>query len=276
MSEPALAADAAASIGQEPSQSVSEATGGGESSGFNPAWSPLLEKLPQEFHKLIEPDLRQWDQNFQQKTSEVQSQYEPYKDYVENQVPPEVINNALQLMAVIDADPRSFYENMGKFYADQWGQGQPGSNDAEDESFALGDEDTGQDLESNPLIQQLKSQQDIIAQFLTTQLEQQQQAAVDAQIEAEETALKEEFGEFNPKWVYSYAMQNGTDLRTAVEEYHSFVQQIRSTPTASDGAPTVFAPSSAIPSSQPDPAKMDAKQTRSLVAELLAKAHQEG
>src|SRR5690349_3087406 len=132
MSEPTLSAGPAASGDQSSQQpqgdSQQQSSGSqqqGESTGFNPAWNPLLSKIPQGLHKLIEPDLRAWDDNFTKKTQEVQSRYEPYNFLVENEVDPAQVEAALQIMSLIETDPRAFHTQMGEFYKDQWGdQGQ--------------------------------------------------------------------------------------------------------------------------------------------------------
>src|SRR4051812_48698028 len=138
MSEPTLAAGAAADTSSQPtgnapvegqtsatspdtSQSDGQPTD--KTNGRNPAWNKLLDKLPTEFHSIIEPDLREWDTNFTNKTQEVQSRYEPYNFLLENEIDPEQVQSALQILAMIETDPKAFHTQMGEFYKDQWGQG---------------------------------------------------------------------------------------------------------------------------------------------------------
>lgn len=274
MSEPTLAAGAAADIsgGGEVSSTPEASSQQDSGNGFNPAWTPMLEKLPPEFHSMVAPDLKQWDQNFQTKLNEVQSRYAPYNDFVENQVPPETLQSALQLMAVIEADPKAFYDQMGDFYKDQWGQGQ--QVESNNDEFVLGGDETEFDITQHPKFQEQQRQLQIIAQHLDGQLRSQQEAEQDAALEAEETRLKEQYGEFDPVWVYSLAAQNQMPLEDAVKAYHGFINQVRQTPTASSTAPSVFAPSGAIPSTQPNPAEMSSAQTRSLVADILRQANE--
>lgn len=245
--------------------------------GKNPAWSKMLEKLPTEFHSIIEPDLREWDQNFSTKTQEVQSRYEPYSFLIDDHVDPENVKSALQITALIEADPQKFHEQMGEFYKDQWGQGQEvsqGTPPAEPEFSLDGEENPEFDITQHPKFQELSKNQEALAQYLAQEIEAKKQAEADREIEAEETRLKDKYGEYNQKFVYSYAVQNEVTLEEAVKEYHDMVKEIKSAPRASDSAPGVFAPSGGVPSSNPNPGKLSDKETRQLVAEMAARANQ--
>lgn len=270
MSEPALAAGAAADSGggegAVPDQQVTQPVGN-DQSGFNPAWNPVLEKLPTEFHKLIQPDLQSWDKKFEEQLQQVQSRFDPYKEFVDNQIPPEQLQTALQLMAVIDADPRGFHDQMEKFYADEWGQGPQSDNS--DDMFELGGEEETQDWTQHPKAQELIRNQEAMVQFFQQQAEQQKQAEDDANLETQLAELKQQHGEFDETVVIPLAM-NGMSLEDAVQKYFTLTAGTRQ--TASDGAPAVFRPSGAIPSTQPDPAQWTAKQTRQSVAAILQQA----
>ena len=282
MSEPTLSAGPAAGAdqnsGQQQTDTSQQTSGSGgqqeQSNGFNPAWNSLLGKIPQGLHKLIEPDLRQWDENFRNKTQEVQSRYEPYQFLIDNEVAPDQVEAALQIMSLIEADPRAFHTQMGEFYKDQWGdQGQQEvSQGGNEPQFSLDSEEF--DITQHPKFQELLQNQDAMAQFLAQQIEQQQTDEAEAELEQEETRLKEQYGEFNEEAVYSYALQNDVDLEEAVKWYVNLQNQIRSAPRANDSAPNVFTPSGGVPSSQPNPGSLSDKQTRELVADFLRRSHQ--
>jgi hypothetical protein len=290
MSEPTLSAGPAASaattdtstnqqqpVGSSQESGQADAT---QSNGRNPAWNSLLDKLPTEFHSIIEPDLRQWDQNFTSKTQEVQSRYEPYQFLIENEIDPEQVSNALQVLAMIETDPRAFHTQMGEFYKDQWGQGQQEvSQDDPNAQFSLdGDEeDQGTpDITQHPKFQELSQNQEALATYLAQQIQQQQEAEAEAEVTADEERLKKEYGDYNEQFVFAYAVQNECDLEDAVKAYKELENQIRTQPRANDTAPPVFAPSGGVPSSQPSPGQMSDKDTRKLVAEMAQRAHNQG
>lgn len=289
MSEPTLSAGPAASAtdtstNQQQPVGGSQGTGQADTSqssgtGRNPAWNSLLDKLPSEFHSIIEPDLRQWDQNFTTKTQEVQSRYEPYQDLIDNEIDPEQISNALQVLAMIETDPRAFHTQMGEFYKDQWGQGQTEvSPDDPNAQFSLdGEDDQSQtDITQNPKFQELSKNQEALATYLAQQIQEQQEAEAEAEVTADEERLRKEYGDFDEQFVFAYAVQQECDLEEAVKQYKDLENRIRTQPRANDSAPPVFAPSGGVPSSQPSPGQLSDKDTRKLVAEMAARAHNQG
>lgn len=241
-----------------------------ESTGpkINPAWNSLLEKLPGGLHNLVIPELQAWDKNFQEKTSEVQSRYSPYQSLLDNGIPPERIETALGIASMLEQDPRKFYDEIGKYYEKEWGQGQAGQQEQEDETFTLGD-DTEFDITKHPKFQELAQNQQVMTEFLAKQIEQERTAAAEAQIDQEVKDLTAKYGEFDEEWVFSLATAKEMPLEDAVKSYVEFVNKIKTTPRAGDSAPAVFTPSGGVPISAPDPAKMSRKDTRSLVVQLL-------
>lgn len=287
MSEPTLASGPAAdanSGGQNTGSQENLATGAseanagtgdtGNSNGFNPAWSSMLEKLPKEFHNSIAPDLKAWDQNFQTKTQEVQSRYEPYNFLVEGEISPEQVQTALQIMSVMEADPQGFHKNMGEFYKDQWGQGQQEVEESEPQFSLDGEGNEEFDITQHPKFQELMQNQDVLANYLASQIQDQRTAEAEKEIAAQETELKEKYGDWDEDFVYSYAIQNEVELEDAVKKFVQLRDGIKNQPRASDSAPSVFSPSGSVPSSQPAPGSLSSKDTRNLVAEILARSNQ--
>jgi hypothetical protein len=253
-----------------------------QQSGGNPAWKTLLDKLPTEFHKMIEPDLKSWDDNFQssltKKADEVQSRYEPYNFLLENEVSPENVQAGLQLMSMIEADPQAFYKQMGEFYKDQWGdQGQEVSQGSEPQ-FSLDGDPNEQDFDitQHPKFQELSKNQEALATYLAQQIEKENEAKEAQALEAEETRLKEKYGEYDEEIVYALAVQTNIPLEDAVKKFVGLRDKFASAPRANDSAPGVFAPSGGVPSSNPNPGKLSDRDTRHLVAEFAARAAQQG
>lgn len=272
------------STGQTNGQTTGQTTStspDGSSPGQNPAWQPMLGKIPPEFHKIIEPDLRQWDENFRTRTQEVQSRYQPYEFLVENEIDPEQINTALQIFAMIETDPRAFHTQMGEFYKDQWGQGQQVNSQEQqpnsDATFSLDGEDGQQfDVTQHPKFKEMAQNQEALATWAAQQIQREQEAEADAEVAAEEERLHKEYGDWPEEIVFALAVQKEIDLEDAVKEYKALENQIRSAPRANDTAPPVFAPSGAVPSSQPKPGQLSDAETRKLVAEMAERAHRQG
>lgn len=246
--------------------------------GENPAWGELLGVLPSSLHNTVKPYLEKWDRGVHDRFTKVQSQYDPYKDFLT--VDPQQIQASLQLAQLVATDPRSFYDKMTDYYGAEWGldQGQS-DNDADD--YSLDDEDGEDDpIASNPLVRQLQEQQDTIANFLASDLqrkeqEQYQQEVQNASAEIDKSfaAVAQKFGmEAVPdqasQMIISLCMANeGMTIEQASEQVMPlFAAQNRP-------SPRIMSPGGGVPANNVDPAKMNGTDTRSAVAAILAQAH---
>jgi hypothetical protein len=250
--------------------------------GNHPAWSELLGVLPENLHHVVKPHLEKWDKGVQDRFTKVQSEYAPYKDLVG--IPAEQITASMNLARMIAENPRDFYDRMGQTYASEWGlnedQGQV-ADDADDYSLDGFDEEGSPqiDLENNPLLKRLQEQQDIIANFLANDI-QQKQAAQEAQAVAEagntiQTELTEiastygmqEIPKEAERLMLSLALQNeGTTLTDAAKEVMPLF-------APKGPRPIIVGPGGGVPASNIDPAKMDRKDTKALITQMLAEAH---
>lgn len=281
-------ADAAAGVENQTGEVNPQSDSGDSSSGINPAWNDLLGALPTSLHSQVTPHLQKWDQGVQQRFATVQSQYEPYKALIDQQVNPDEVIASLNLAKMIAENPRDFYDRMGQFYANEWGtnsdQGQA-PNDADEYSLDGFDEeeDQGIDLANNPLLKQLQEQQTVMAQYLAADLQRQQQAeqakvdaAADNEVQQSIQTITQKYGNGQPldpnfvKAALSMAVQNNQTIEEAAE----VVAQLAGMNTV-PSAPKVISPSGGVPLNQVNPASLDAKQTKNLVMEIL-KAKSQG
>lgn len=255
-----------------------------DASQGNPAWQELYGVLPDSLQTVVAPVLDKWERRnqaqIQQYAEQVQA-YEPYKEFVDNGVPVEQMEAALQVMALIDSNPQEFMQQMQAFYGgdnaqqqDTGGQQQKTNPNSNDDYSGMFDE-APFDISSDPTIQQLKNQQDIIAGFLASQVEAEQQQVEDAQLDADLAALKEKFGDYDEQYVVGLAV-NGIPLEEGVQRYQQMVNNIRTTPTAQDGLPNIMAPGGGTPSEAVNPADMTTEQRKAFVMRALAQANSEG
>lgn len=151
--------------------------------GDNPAWNPMLEILPEEFHPQIKPFLSKQDAYIQK----VQSQYAPYKPLVDNNIPIENIQRAIQLAQVLNSDPRAIYDELGRRFNFS-DQGHEEQNSEEPENSEENDQETDYDPLNDPRMQPFLQQQQQMAQWF--------EAQKTAELEAEENArIDREFNE---------------------------------------------------------------------------------
>lgn len=249
------------------------------SSGDNPAWGELLGALPTSLHPIVKPHLSNWDKQVHQRFQTVQSQYEPYKQFIDQKVDPQQLMNGMQIMQMLASDPRAFYDRMTEHYGSEWGlnsdQGQSGDDEWDDE---LGDED-----ENNPLAQQLaeaqqqlesmRGNQDTMAQFLAAQVEKEYQQQADQAVEQEFKAVSEKYGELTPAHVdaiVSMALQNNIEIPQAADRVFSLIGQQAQAQQQRPAAPRVVPTNGGSPAPAPiNPGKLSGADRRALVRSIL-------
>jgi hypothetical protein len=253
-----------------------------DGSPINPAWKDFLDVLPSSLHPTVYPVLRKWDSGVQERFQKVQSQYEPYKSVLETGLPAEQITASLQLAQMIASNPRDFYDKMGQRYAEEWGLNKPGDQGQNNDEYSLEEFDGEEGEKPNPLLEQLKKQQELLANVVANDFQARQareeaevQRAADDEVEQEIASIKETYGEaVKPavlKTILSVAVQNGMPLPEAAE----FVfKELGVGGPARPTPPSIVTPGGGVPLQNIDPAGMNGKDTRSFVAQVLAQAAQ--
>lgn len=250
--------------------------------GENPAWAELLGVLPTSLHQTVKPYLEKWETGVNNRFATVQSQYEPYKGFLGTD--PEQINASLQLAQMIASDPRAFYDRMTEHYGAEWGldtgQGQGADNADEYSLDGIEEDNPYANLEGNPLIKQLQDQQNTIASFLASQVEQEQQAKeqqavaeASKSIETELAAIASNNGmESLPKeaerMILEIAMARNADSLEGIAA--EVMPMFKAAQTQQSTAPRIISPGGGVPSANIDTAKMNSNETKSLVASILA------
>lgn len=249
---------------------------GGDSGGVNPAWTPIYEKIPTEFHNMIQPTLKEWDQNFQR----VQSQFAPYKDYAEQGIAPDHINASLRLAKVLQENPRFVYDKMVEAYGEEWGlnSGQGVVEQGNPEENAFGE--NGQpafNIEQHPMFQQMQQQMQAMTQVQQAQIEAQQRAQIDQEIENDFAAAATKYagGErLSPQemqMIGNIAIAQNIPVSKAADAFFSMYPR-QQTSQAVNQLPNIVPPGGGMPSQAVNPAALSDKTTRATVAELLRAA----
>ncbi len=268
----------ASSNGPEDSSAVGESTQGGDTSqqeaAINPAWNKMLEGIPSSLHPMVTPHLKEWDSNFQKKLHEVQSQYAPFDAFKDT--PPEQLQGALDFYRVMESNPEAVYQQMQEFYGfgggDQGQQAQDDSGDAEEFDIE------GDDILQHPKVQELLQNQEVMAQFLVQQQEQEQYAQFEEQIDSEVSTILEanpDFDDEDQTLMFQIAAASGISLTDAAKQVNGHNANIAQR-SAAPKAPSVMGANGFVPAAQNvDPTKLDGKGTRALVADLLNQAREQ-
>lgn len=246
----------------------------------NPAWNDILSPVPQEFHGHLKEHLSKKDKY----TQEVQQTFAPFKEYVDNGVGRDDIDQSLQLAHLFQTNPRGVFDFLNTQYnyipvgqqtpiqqSQNNSQGQTQSNE-----FEVGDNEPDFDITKNPQFQQV-AQQAALANQLATQMQtQQMEQQVNQQIQTEVAQLQTNYPHIPYQEVIKRAVANASisggreDLNAAAKELDSMgwfrKPGTPAPPNLSGGG------NRALPSSQVNPGTMTPKERTAHVASLLKAA----
>ena len=208
----------------------SQSQGQDETPSLNPAWNPLLEVLPDDYHVLATPILQSWDKNFQDKVNSLQADLENYSDwdeFVDNDVDPEQAKAALMFAVRLEEDPKGTIEGLAKHFGiDLSGGSAQGTKTSADLSTGDTDlddldlDDLPDDLAKHPVIQQLVESQQQLNEQLQSRENESLIAQYEQQLDEYLEELHEDYGDFHEPFVLAL-FQNGYEMEEAVEYFQA-------------------------------------------------------
>lgn len=235
-----------------------------------PPWQGFVEKFPEAYRGIAEEAAKEWDSGVTKRFQDLHSTYEPYKPFVD-EWEPEAIDQALQLAQALEANPQAFYESLANAYGFNGEQGTQ-----EQQQVASSPQDLDENDPYAPRFQQNEELLANLANYIISQEEQktqyEQQVQEDQWFDQTMTALKTQYGEFDENYVL-HQIANGVDPDVAVQNFQSTVNTWAQRQVApARQAPRVMGAGGGIPSGQVDPASLNSRDTKDLVAEYLRKA----
>jgi hypothetical protein len=240
---------------------------GDNTPGPNPAWNDVLSVLPEQFHQMVTPHFQKWDDAANQRIESVNSQlkeFESYKPFAEHGITSDEIEQGLRILYEVNNNPQNVYNALQSAY--NFGQQQTTTEAANEET----DEENSAGLP--PEVMEKLSQHDgllqAVSQIILNDAKAKQDAQADMALETELNKLKETHGDYDEDYVLT-KMMSGMSGEDAVKSYQALVQNLSPKPFA----PTVLSNSgggAGVPSNAIDPTKLSGKETRNLVAQMLA------
>jgi hypothetical protein len=195
-------------------------------SGLHPAWNEMLEVLPSSLHSTVTPYLQQRDKSYQDGINKVHSQYEPYKPFVDNAIPQDRINYALQVAQAIEERPEEMIKALQEFTGMSKKDATAVVKEATSEPGQV-ESEVPEELLNHPKFQEMEKQLQTVAQYLVSQKQAEEQAAQDEQLETELAGLRTKHGDFDEEYVLTWAINHpDKSLDDAVGAYKSKVNEI--------------------------------------------------
>lgn len=241
-----------------------------EAPGPNPAWNDVLSILPEQFHSVVTPKFQEWDNAAQSRIETLNSslkEFESYKPFVEHGITPDELEQGVRLMYEIQNNPQGVYEALANAY--NFNQQAMANTPVANANDNTDDDDDDPPIPmDDPRYAQINQQLELVSKIVLNDAQAKQAAAADAALEKELEQLRKDHGDFDEDYVLTKAL-NGASLTDAISAYQSLVQRLTPQPFA----PNVLGNSgggTGLPSNAIDPTKLSGKETRNLVAEMLA------
>jgi hypothetical protein len=276
----------------------------GNDSGTNPAWKPFLDVLPESLHNLVIPVLKQWDQGVQQKFQDIRNEYselEGFKKFVENNIDPEYVEQAVILADQLQREPAKIVGQINEAWnlgyvskEDAAKLGQSSQNDGDLGDLGLGDPDN--DIFKDPRVAAMKQALDELQNNFQSDKQREEEERATQEFEEYLDELEQSYTDpnrdggplpFNRMFVTALISQ-GIDGEAAVKQYHEAlavnVTAPDNTPTPPSGTgdqpPVVMGGEGSTGSGSPDGAvnfgSLSKNDLNATVQQLLAKAQEQG
>jgi len=223
----------------------------------------FLKNVPDTDRAVVEKYIKDWDAGVTKKFQSIHEQYSPYKELGEVTD----IQQAIQLQELLESEPEYVYNMLAQEFGGDQQQQQKQQQQLPPEFEGLPPE----------FMEKFNQQQTMLESLAQLVLDGRQQNVADEEDKALETELgrlKKAHGEFDEEFVLS-KMWHGASGDDAVKAYQTLTQSIINGQQKPKPQPPGLFGGGVIPTDNPDVGKMESKDVRSLVANILAKAGQD-
>lgn len=232
----------------------------------------FLKDVPETERPIVEKYVKQWDAGVTKRFQDVHSEYADYKPFKEAGIDADYLSQSLALAQALEADPAGTVKAVAEAYGISFGEAAAALEQGVTQPPATQQPAATPDFYQDPRFTQLEQLATTAANILVQQQESQEAANADRELEQTLVSLKEKYGDYDERYVVALAMQNGS-LEDSVKEYKAWEQQVLT--AQNRPAPTVLGSGGGLPATDIDPSKLNSKDTRALVTQLLTKAQQE-
>lgn len=243
----------------------------------HPAWQEILDILPESLYPVVTPALEKWDKGVQTRFQNLQQQYEPWKPYVENDVDPQFVQQALGIASAIENEPAKILAAMQEAYPDvmaEFLKAAGASQGVVDTGSSGGTEDDDDPYEAR--FAQHEQMMEKLAETFLADVEANESRENQEALDEYLSALGDSYGDFDETFVLTQ-MANGMDGEEAVKAFQGMVKNYGGNvgpKQQTNPAPTVMSASGGLPSNRTDPRTMGDADAQALVREILKAANE--
>lgn len=224
--------------------------------GLGTEWNDIVSAIPEEMRAELAPKLKERVSNY--------SELESWRDLHKSGITPDHAGKALNILSIIENNPQQVYETIGKSL---------GITPAQAEKVVEAVEDGDQD---DPRIKAMQEKLDTVVNILFTERQAKTHAsqveAAEKEIDNEINALKTKYGNVDEREVMMRMMHLDMTAEEAYADYTGRDAEIMKRRPS----PFVLGAGGHIPTNRSiDPVKLDRKETKNLVAQMLDHANHE-
>lgn len=247
------------------------------SPGLNPAWNDVLNLLPETFHNVVTPHFAKWDQAANERITSLNTQFEPYKPFIEHNIGYEDLAAGIRFMNLLNENPQMFYEQLG---ATLGVENKKTENTTETEPVI----DPENPVTLPPGYEKLQQGVELMAQRMLAAEEAQRQQQANAELEADLKRIEQKHGKFDSAIFLPFlsdALGKGKTVDQAAQAYFdSMSTSVQNAQAQRPYAPKLLGGSSGsgagLPSNNIDVTKLSDGERRALVVKMLEAAKQQG
>lgn len=256
------------------SQSGMQDGGQAQGTGYNPNFQPLLQDIPQDLHSKVLPHLQQWDKGVNERFEKLQSDYAPWKPVLSSGVTPEMVQNGLNLMNLLETNPQGLYQALADNYkfGQNQEQGLPGAGQGQTPPVQQAPTQGPDPYDLR--FQQMEKNFTTVAQEVLNMRQAEQDARQDAMIAQEFDNAHRKLGAFDDQWVRAHCI---ADPNLSIEQAAKNYQTWYNGEMAKYGARPIITGSSGggVPGRNVDVTKLSGSETRALAADMIRQAKQQ-
>lgn len=249
----------------------------GEEDNFLPDGSlggDFLQRVPEEHREILKPYVGQWDAGVTRRFQSIHSEYEPYKQFKENGISADVLQQGVTLVDLLNNNPNYLFQLLKQELGDEQGSGEPPQSGQNEELQGLPPE----------LLDRFNNNENALkglVDYLVNQEQAQKEAAEDQALADLLTSLHTEYGNFDDGFVVGRIAQ-GMTPDDAIKEWNSVLQAALSDQDKSGNGPGASAPpvlrggGRSLPLGGTDVKKASNKDVTDLVTNVLQQANASG
>jgi hypothetical protein len=224
--------------------------------GLGAEWNDIVNAIPEDKRAEVAPLLKQRI-----------DAYEPLKaweKFSKDGITPELADTAFKVYKTIEDNPRDVYEVLGKHL---------GITPAQAEKLT---EELEEDDSGNPEIEALKQQVETLSAITLAERRKTQQeqmaAEADAKLNEEVETVRKKYGNDIPEdQILMRMLHKDMTAEQAAQEYIQWADQVRSRRPS----PLIMGGAGSVPGKKLDPTKLNNKETKTVVAQMLEHAKAE-